>query len=248
MAATASPAVDGARWSSSTRVPTVVSPGPRWAATAATVASSQRATRRGVASTGTSPGAVRRGEVGRADGEGDGGGEAGGEGHGSDATRRRAPFGLRPGHNPGLPPSEGTAMPASITMGPGGLCVPDEPIIPFIEGDGTGPDIWAAAVRVFDAAVARAYGGRRRLAWKEVLAGEKAFKRDRGVAARGHPRGLPGASRRHQGPADHAGGRRASAASTWPCARCSTSTPACARCAGTAACPRRCGTPSGWTW
>jgi isocitrate dehydrogenase len=67
-------------------------------------------------------------------------------------------------------------MPASITMGPGGLRVPDEPIIPFIEGDGTGPDIWAAAVRVFDAAVARAYGGRRRLAWTEVLAGEKAFK------------------------------------------------------------------------
>ena len=66
-------------------------------------------------------------------------------------------------------------MPASITMGPEGLRVPDEPIIPFIEGDGTGPDIWAAAVRVFDAAVARAYGGRRRLAWKEVLAGEKAF-------------------------------------------------------------------------
>ena len=67
-------------------------------------------------------------------------------------------------------------MPASITMGPEGLQVPDEPIIPFIEGDGTGPDIWAASVRVFDAAVARAYGGRRRLAWKEVLAGEKAFR------------------------------------------------------------------------
>ena len=67
-------------------------------------------------------------------------------------------------------------MPASITMGPGGLCVPDEPIIPFIEGDGTGPDIWAASIRVFDAAMARVYGGRRRLAWTEVLAGEKAFK------------------------------------------------------------------------
>jgi isocitrate dehydrogenase len=66
-------------------------------------------------------------------------------------------------------------MPASITMGPEGLRVPDEPVIPFIEGDGTGPDIWAAAVRVLDAAVAKAYGGRRRLAWKEVLAGEKAF-------------------------------------------------------------------------
>lgn len=56
-----------------------------------------------------------------------------------------------------------------------GLHVPDNPIIPFIEGDGTGPDIWAAAVRVFDAAVEKAYGGRRQIAWKEVLAGEKAF-------------------------------------------------------------------------
>ena len=66
-------------------------------------------------------------------------------------------------------------MPASITMGPEGLRVPDEPIVPFIEGDGTGPDIWAASVRVFDAAVARAYGGRRGLAWKQVAAGERAF-------------------------------------------------------------------------
>ncbi len=56
-----------------------------------------------------------------------------------------------------------------------GLNVPDQPIIPFIEGDGTGPDIWRAAVRVFDAAVEKAYGGRRRITWKEVLAGEKAF-------------------------------------------------------------------------
>ncbi len=66
-------------------------------------------------------------------------------------------------------------MPASITMGPQGLKVPDEPIIPFIEGDGTGPDIWAAAVRVFDAAVAKAYGGKRRLHWTEMLAGQSAF-------------------------------------------------------------------------
>jgi isocitrate dehydrogenase len=56
------------------------------------------------------------------------------------------------------------------------LVVPDRPIIPFIEGDGTGPDIWRASVRVFDAAVERAYGGRRRIEWLEVLAGEKAFK------------------------------------------------------------------------
>jgi len=56
------------------------------------------------------------------------------------------------------------------------LVVPDDPIIPFIEGDGTGPDIWRASVRVFDAAVQKAYGGRRRVEWLEVLAGEKSFK------------------------------------------------------------------------
>ena len=54
------------------------------------------------------------------------------------------------------------------------LEVPDCPIIPFIEGDGIGPDIWAASVRVFDAAVAKAYGGKRKIVWKELLAGEKA--------------------------------------------------------------------------
>ena len=54
--------------------------------------------------------------------------------------------------------------------------VPDAPIIPFIEGDGTGPDIWRAARRVFDAAVAETSGGKRRVAWREVLAGEKAYK------------------------------------------------------------------------
>ncbi len=57
-----------------------------------------------------------------------------------------------------------------------GLVVPNEPTVPFIEGDGIGPDIWAAAVRVFDQAVAKAYGGTRRAVWKEVLAGEKANK------------------------------------------------------------------------
>jgi isocitrate dehydrogenase len=66
-------------------------------------------------------------------------------------------------------------MPESITMSASGLSVPDHPVIPFIEGDGTGPDIWAAAVRVFDAAVGKAYGGRRAIAWREVLAGEKSF-------------------------------------------------------------------------
>lgn len=56
-----------------------------------------------------------------------------------------------------------------------GLKVPDNPIIPFIEGDGIGPDIWAAAVRVFDAAVEKAYNGKRKIAWKEVFAGEKSY-------------------------------------------------------------------------
>ena len=65
---------------------------------------------------------------------------------------------------------------AKITIQNGKLQVPDRPIVPFIEGDGTGPDIWRASVRVLDAAVAKAYGGRRKIAWMEVYAGEKAFK------------------------------------------------------------------------
>jgi isocitrate dehydrogenase len=63
-----------------------------------------------------------------------------------------------------------------ISMKDGTLQVPDRPIVPFIEGDGTGSDIWAAAVRVFDAAVQSSYGGSRTIVWKEVLAGEKAYK------------------------------------------------------------------------
>ncbi len=62
-----------------------------------------------------------------------------------------------------------------ITLESGTLQVPDQPVIPFIEGDGTGPDIWKAAVRVFDSAVAKAYQGRRKISWMEVYAGEKAF-------------------------------------------------------------------------
>ena len=62
-----------------------------------------------------------------------------------------------------------------ILASDGVFTVPDQPIIPFIEGDGTGADIWRASVRVFDAAVQRAYEGRRRIHWMEVLAGEKAF-------------------------------------------------------------------------
>jgi isocitrate dehydrogenase len=58
----------------------------------------------------------------------------------------------------------------------GAVSVPNHPIIPFVEGDGTGPDIWRASVRVFDAAVEKAYGGERKVEWMEVYAGEKAFK------------------------------------------------------------------------
>src|ERR1700751_5998628 len=78
-----------------------------------------------------------------------------------------------PTSNPSSPvvPSHGSA----ITRQNGRLVVPDNPIIPFIEGDGTGPDIWRASVRVLDAAVARAYGGKKKIAWMEVLAGEKSF-------------------------------------------------------------------------
>jgi isocitrate dehydrogenase len=68
-------------------------------------------------------------------------------------------------------PAEGTA----ISRRGGQLVVPDAPIIPFIEGDGTGPDIWRASVRVLDAAVQKAYGGTRKIAWMEVYAGEKSF-------------------------------------------------------------------------
>jgi len=66
--------------------------------------------------------------------------------------------------------------PEKIRLANGKLIVPENPIIPFIEGDGTGPDIWKASVRVFDAAVQKVYNGKRKIAWKEVLAGEKAFK------------------------------------------------------------------------
>jgi isocitrate dehydrogenase len=69
------------------------------------------------------------------------------------------------------PPTDG----AKITITDGKLHVPNNPIVPFIEGDGTGPDIWHASVRVLDAAVKRAYGDKRKIHWMEVLAGEKAF-------------------------------------------------------------------------
>jgi isocitrate dehydrogenase len=66
---------------------------------------------------------------------------------------------------------------SAITIKRGKLKVPNDPIIPFIEGDGTGPDIWASAVRVLDAAVEKAYKGKKKIIWKEVLAGEKAFNK-----------------------------------------------------------------------
>ena len=68
-------------------------------------------------------------------------------------------------------------MAEKITISRGKLKVPDQPIIPFIEGDGTGPDIWRASVRVLDAAVAKAYKGKKKIEWKEVLAGEKSFNK-----------------------------------------------------------------------
>jgi isocitrate dehydrogenase len=64
---------------------------------------------------------------------------------------------------------------SKVTIKNGKLKVPNDPIIPFIEGDGTGPDIWNASVRVFDAAVEKAYKGKKKIVWEEVLAGEKAF-------------------------------------------------------------------------
>ncbi len=69
------------------------------------------------------------------------------------------------------PPTDGSP----ITMGANGLNTPDHPIVPFIEGDGTGPDIWRAAVRVLDAAVEKAYDGKRKIVWFEVFAGQKSY-------------------------------------------------------------------------
>jgi isocitrate dehydrogenase len=77
-----------------------------------------------------------------------------------------------PMHSGIKPPAGGS----KITIANGTLHVPDQPIIPFIEGDGTGRDIWRASVRVFDAAVHKAYGGKRKIHWMEIYAGEKANK------------------------------------------------------------------------
>ena len=129
-------------------------------------------------------------------------------------------------------------MADKITMGPNGLNVPDNPIIPFIEGDGTGPDIWDASVRVFDAAVEKAYGGKRKIEWKEVLAGEKAFnaRPATGCPTRRSTRSASTSSAsRARSPRPSAA---ASARSTSRCARSSTCTSACGRSGSSRACPR----------
>ena len=93
---------------------------------------------------------------------------------------------------------------AKISIQNGKLNVPDNPTIPFIRGDGTGPDIWAASVRVFDAAVQKAYGGKRKVEWMEVFAGETAFNKFNNWLPDETVDGVQGLSRRHQRPADHA--------------------------------------------
>ena len=85
-----------------------------------------------------------------------------------------------------MPTFNGVPTPADgqrINIEAGRLKVPDNPIIPYIEGDGIGRDIWKASQRVFDAAVEKAYGGQRRVVWYEVFAGEKAFTKFNGSSA-----------------------------------------------------------------
>ena len=137
-------------------------------------------------------------------------------------------------------------MPTKITMSPAGvLQVPEDPIIPFIEGDGTGVDIWPAAKLVLDAAAAK-HG--RSVAWKEVLAGEKAFDETGELAARRDGRGVPRAPDRDQGAAHHPDRRRHPLAQRGasPAAR-PVRLPA-ARCAGSPACRPRCATRRRSTW
>jgi isocitrate/isopropylmalate dehydrogenase len=86
----------------------------------------------------------------------------------------------------------------------GKIVVPDFPVIPFIEGDGTGPDIWRATKRVLDAAVSKAYDGNKKIEWLEILAGEKAFQ----LASGRNTQTDQYLSRCHQRTFDHAGGKR----------------------------------------
>lgn len=95
-----------------------------------------------------------------------------------------------------------------ITIRDGRLDVPSNPVIPFIEGDGIGPDIWRASVRVFDAAVEKAYGGARKIFWTELLAGQKAFDKTRQLAAAGDSRRVQGVPCGHQRPPHNPNRRR----------------------------------------
>ncbi len=90
----------------------------------------------------------------------------------------------------------------------GQFTIPDNPIIPFIEGDGTGRDIWKASQRVFDAAVEKAYGGKRAIKWFEIYAGEKAFRQFSNWLPDDTRQRCARPARLHQGTADDAGGRR----------------------------------------
>ena len=118
------------------------------------------------------------------------------------------------------------------------LNVPDQPMIPFIRGDGTGPDIWAASVRVIDAAVEKAYGGKKKISWFEVFAGQAAKDKfdnwlpdDTVTAFREYPG-------RHQRPADDAGGRRHQLAQRRAAADARSLSFACGRCSISKASPR----------
>ncbi len=95
-----------------------------------------------------------------------------------------------------------------ITIANGKLAVPDQPIVPFIEGDGTGPDIWRASVRVIDAAVQKAYGGKRKIDWMEVYAGAEVERPLQHLAAGRDGRRVPRVPRVDQGSAHHADRRR----------------------------------------
>ena len=114
-----------------------------------------------------------------------------------------------------------------------GQAVPNNPIIPFIEGDGIGADITPVMKDVIDAAVAKAYGGERKIHWMEVYAGEKATK------IYGDNVCLPEETLEALKEYAVSPSAAASARSTSPCAKSSTSTNACARCAISTACPRR---------
>ena len=87
------------------------------------------------------------------------------------------------------------------------LVIPDNPIIPFIEGDGIGPDIWHASRIVFDAAIEKAYEGKKKISWLEVLAGEKAHEKTGEWLSRGNHRHDKGVRGRHQGSPYNSRGR-----------------------------------------